>query len=638
MIRSSVILLFSILLLALPDGCARAGVGEYNRLACDPALAGIKDVRCGHVEVPVHRARASGPTLRLQVVILEAVAAPAGAATPVFVLSSQPAMAGGAAIVRQLASHPVRRDRDIVLIDQRGFGLNRASCQAEKAQLFQVFADSISAAPFEDALRGIVRRCLARLSDVGIDRRALTYPAMAADVEAVRRALRVPHIHLWGLGFSARTALEVMRAYPDRVSAVVLDAVQPPGALWMRDWRRNFHRALARVDTICKTERSCAKALGSATGAVTDASAGLVHQPFPFTIAHGPDAEPTRFVLNALGFQFLLHYLPQNRRLLPVLPLVVRSVSERRAETIGQMVSLSWASTSMLRLSTVYSIACADRGFDAADLAADHDAHPTLFAIDHIALCEALGVPAPKARPPVVSDRPTLLVNGAFSNGSPPRYGALVAETLSRSQTLPLADDGDGATVSRPCAQARVRAFFQNPTAPADAPCSIDRQPFVFDVAWMPQILSLARDLEAQPRLVLGGAVGLAVLLVLSAVGWPLQALAERRAGRFDRGRTARFVIGGYAALALVAMAGVAAGLYRTGTETPSLLLFGLPAGYGPVGLLWTAVAVAAVPIAALVGLAWRRRWYRLTGRLIATGVAFAGLALAAVAFGYGFF
>jgi pimeloyl-ACP methyl ester carboxylesterase len=133
---------------------------------------------------------------------------------------------------------PALRGRDAILFDQRGTGRSGAlRCPA-----------------FERAIR---RRALEREAAeaeacarrIGSRRRFFTTRDSVEDLEAVRRALGVRRIALYGVSYGTKVALAYAQRYPNRVERLVLDSVQEldgPDPLY-RDTFAAMPRALAAV-------------------------------------------------------------------------------------------------------------------------------------------------------------------------------------------------------------------------------------------------------------------------------------------------------------------------------------------------------------------------------------------------------
>jgi len=88
----------------------------------------------------------------------------------------------------------------------------------------------------------------------------------------------------------------------------------------------------------------------------------------------------------------------------------------------------------------------------------------------------------PWVKEPLVSDIPTLLLEGEFDPVTPPEYGRLVAGNLSNSYFFEFPGAGHNVAVANECARSIIGAFFDDPTQAPDAACVADMPGVVFDL------------------------------------------------------------------------------------------------------------------------------------------------------------
>jgi pimeloyl-ACP methyl ester carboxylesterase len=164
--------------------------------------------RCGHYRVRENRDDPHdnvGKELQLHVAIIPALRLKP-AADPLFILSGGP---GQAASDFYLSVAPafsrIRRDRDLVLIDQRGTGRSNA---------LQCTMPDDTGAFDPQKVQAAVRECLASLPG---DPRYYTTSIAVRDLDDVRAALGYRKVNLYGISYGTRVAQHYMRRYPDRV-------------------------------------------------------------------------------------------------------------------------------------------------------------------------------------------------------------------------------------------------------------------------------------------------------------------------------------------------------------------------------------------------------------------------------------
>jgi pimeloyl-ACP methyl ester carboxylesterase len=170
--------------------------------------------RCGRLSVPLDRSGAVRGRVSLKVRVLPP---PGGRPrATVFALAGGPGQAA-APLLQPIAQMlgPLLRTRRLVAFDQRGTGgSGRLSCP----QLSQAG----SAVSVDDAVAGCARR-------LGARRTAYTSAASVEDIEAVRAALGVERIALYGVSYGTKVALDYAARYPQHVSRLLLDSLLLPG-------------------------------------------------------------------------------------------------------------------------------------------------------------------------------------------------------------------------------------------------------------------------------------------------------------------------------------------------------------------------------------------------------------------------
>ena len=108
------------------------------------------------------------------------------------------------------------------------------------------------------------------------------------------------------------------------------------------------------------------------------------------------------------------------------------------------------------------------------------------------AACEALGLAAPTYTPPppgVVSDIPTLVVNGALDMATPVESGELVMETLTNATMLTFPRLSHGATIQSRCSIDLTYNFIMYPDRDLNLTClDNQRPPFVLPDEPLPEL------------------------------------------------------------------------------------------------------------------------------------------------------
>jgi pimeloyl-ACP methyl ester carboxylesterase len=212
-------------------------------------LAGFETpVRCIEVVVPLDYAAPAGRTTTVTAAVVPATTA-RPQPDPLFVFAGGPGQAGtGFGPWLATAFAPVRRTRDVVLLDFRGTGRSGAlDCGAPDAL----------ARDYRAEVQRAVREC-ARRYGPGLEH--YTHVEVVEDIERVRLALGVGEINLWGGSFGTRAAQHYVRKYGEHVRSVVLDAATPVGASIFVTAPRTAEDALQRLLADCGADAACGRA------------------------------------------------------------------------------------------------------------------------------------------------------------------------------------------------------------------------------------------------------------------------------------------------------------------------------------------------------------------------------------------
>lgn len=212
-----------------------------------PDVAG--PARCGVVEVPENPAKPEGRKLGIEVAVLPATEGRA-APDPILILMGGP----GEDAIREAgyyaeALSSLRRDRDVLLIDQRGTGKShRLTCDiyegVEPAELFRdIFPQS-------------VERCARELSKKA-DLTQYSYAHFARDLEHIRKVLGYGPLNLSAGSYGTRAAQAFIRTYPDSVRTVLFHSVVPIDVAIPVPMAKSSQTAMDRVLKDCEARPAC---------------------------------------------------------------------------------------------------------------------------------------------------------------------------------------------------------------------------------------------------------------------------------------------------------------------------------------------------------------------------------------------
>ena len=186
----------------------------------DAARLTVLTAECGTLEVPENPAAPDGRKIALYVARVPAINR-RKAPDPLFLLAGGPGMARHQMYASAAPAFArIHRNRDIVLVDQRGTGKSNALELRVRRRRADARDDRRSRSR-DDALS---RRACSKRADVAY----YTTSVAVRDLDRVRAALGYERINLYGGSYGTRVAEHYLRRFPNAHARVILDGVVPP--------------------------------------------------------------------------------------------------------------------------------------------------------------------------------------------------------------------------------------------------------------------------------------------------------------------------------------------------------------------------------------------------------------------------
>lgn len=390
------------------------------------------EVRCGSYQVLEDREAQSGRTIRLKIVVLPAESKKEP--DPLFFLAGGPGQAAtenAKFIARTFAQ--VRRNRDIVLVDQRGTGgSNGLDCDLYGKTLQGHLGDLL---PLE-----AIRQCAERWK-TRADLRFYTTEIAMADLDEVRAAMGYERINLFGTSYGTRAAQVYMRQYPDHLRTVIMKGVTPITTPLTVPMARDAQRAWNLLCDDCATESACRAAFPNLKeefktvferldkGVETEVRNGKGEKE-KVKISRATIAPTIRTILQSIDSSAELPLLIHQAFEGNYSPLAESALSIRRG--FPKVVSPGI----FLGITGIEDVAISDEK-EVARLSDN-----TFLRDDYFKQLQRAAAILPRKkmpdgyRAPVRSDIPTLLVSGFFDPATPPDGAEDVARDLSRSSHI----------------------------------------------------------------------------------------------------------------------------------------------------------------------------------------------------------
>ena len=268
--------------------------------------------------MPENPADPRGPRVRLRVARVAAINR-RKQPDPLFIIPGGPGMAATTFYASVApAFERIHRDRDIILVDQRGTGhSNPLNCALDDNTVYggsdaQVVSDT--------------QRCLATLGKIAHVEFYTTSIAVQ-DLDAVRAALGYQHINLYGVSYGTRVAQHYVRRFGEHARSLILDGVVPPQLALGPTTSVNAERALTRIFARCFSDAECRKHFGDPMDSYRELRTSLQRRPVPVTLPDPTNGQSSEFEFMSYHFATVLRLASYTAEQAALLPLMLHDAT-----------------------------------------------------------------------------------------------------------------------------------------------------------------------------------------------------------------------------------------------------------------------------------------------------------------------
>ena len=430
---------------------------------------------CGSISVFENRETRTGRKIDLNIMLIPASTAVVKP-DPIFFLAGGPGQSAvhtGPFLFPRLDK--LRRERDIVLVDQRGTGKsNSLACEFESEfDLLDVTLDEAAALQVEN-----LERCL---GEYQADPALYTTPIAMDDLDQVREALGYKKINLMGISYGTRAALVYLRRHEDSVRSMVLDSVVPLTMSIPANIAIDAQAAFETLLADCRAQVGCEAAFPQLRDHFSELIYRMRQSPPTITIAHPRTGERTTGTLEPGIINRLIRAVMYDRTLSTLLPLAIEQAYDGNFQPLMTMAYAFTGDGSTLSAGMMASVLCSEdmRRVSQPKNSADFD-NAIYSSLEPTCRFWPIGEIPESYFEPVTSDVPVLLLSGILDPVTPPKYGWEAARTLSNSEHIVVPGVGHGTSLQG-CIPKLLHEFFNNPDPGSlNASCVSDlsRPPF----------------------------------------------------------------------------------------------------------------------------------------------------------------
>ncbi len=454
-------------------------VPRIERGECAVPTPANESTECGYLIVYEDRRANKGRTIRLPFITMKSesiIPLP----DPILYTSGGP---GSSSLgqVRNRRYIPYLKNRDYILFEQRGTKYAQPSLQCpevNEAQLDAAKRNLTKADAAQEELKA-VRACRKKLQSSGVNLSAYNSAASAADIEDLRRLLGYEKWNLYGVSYSTRLMLTVMRYYPNGIRSVLLDSVLPPSVNYDETSVDGVIRSLNLIFTACKADAECNTAYPNLEKQFYSLVQKLGAKPILIDVSDSQTKTTSKLLLDGSDIVNGVYSALETQYKLASLPSLISRAEQNDnqalmtlAETKLEVSNFAWGMR--------YSVWCVEEmPFQNRSLIKNQitTSYPKLggFGIqsNFPAICDIWKVKSASRieNEPVKSNIPVLVLAGEYDPDTPATWGKLAAQTLPNSRFFELPGMSHVPTFGSNCAQELATAFFDNPQSSLDSQC-----------------------------------------------------------------------------------------------------------------------------------------------------------------------
>jgi pimeloyl-ACP methyl ester carboxylesterase len=397
----------------------------------------VDGAECGEFLVNENPGDPQSKKIALNILRLPAIS-PSPAKDPVFLIQGGP---GGSSVdmAKQIhmAFSDVRKNRDLVFVDQRGTGKSNPLKCKKPPEDFTQWKEQQQ----REWMDTEMQRCADEFRSVAA---FYTTDYALQDLDDVRQALGYGAINLWGGSYGSRVVMQYAKKFPQHLRSMVLDGLAPVEISLPDYFARDAMQSLSKINDNCVQDTHCVSLYGNLLEKINIILARLksadAEGKAPSIQYRDPQHNQQKTsVLSAKEFSALIFSALYSRDLSALLPQIINDAEKGNYQALISLNVLSNRSFGKMDLSDAmrYSVICNEDRL----IATGNQPQKFLefnMAEDVNKVCAIWpksNVPAEYFQP-LKTDIPTLLLSGEFDPVTPVFWAEQVNQNLTNSLSL----------------------------------------------------------------------------------------------------------------------------------------------------------------------------------------------------------
>lgn len=296
-----------------------------------------ESVSWGQLTVPENWGNPQNGKIKLAVSILKNTANKSNAEAVVFIQGGP-----GESAIRTIGFwkwHPIREQKDVILIDLRGTGFSEPRlCPDIGKSFLEILSKDQSEEIDEQQKIETVMNCQQDLISRNIDIASYNSQSIAKDLHALKEQLNYQQWHVYGVSYGTYVAQVYASYFPQDCKSLILDSSISEIADYYTRNTENYMQSLARVFDQCESDRECAQQYPNLKDIYFKTIADLEKQPITVTVDENIVSSGS-FTYNAEDFKVAIQQALYQKQLINLLPLLIYQFHDRNEAALGNLVA-----------------------------------------------------------------------------------------------------------------------------------------------------------------------------------------------------------------------------------------------------------------------------------------------------------
>lgn len=462
---------FAIVFFLLASTKMGSGKPFRNFDHCKAAKGVNGEIDCGVITIPEDHTMPEGKKIQLSYIIFKSLDK-SSRAYPMIFLSGGPGGASlTAASIEGWSKHPFRKNRDIIIFDQRGIGYS-SELPNMNNELRELLAKDLNNEEEQTMIRSLVIQYANKCSEQDINLENYNTYQNAYDVGLLMKHLNYKSYNLYGVSYGTRLARVIQELYPEYLNAVILNSPNPIKGDFILDRLNSYSLALSRIFEYCKESVDCYNDHPNLKENYLTALTNIKEQPLIL------DNGNYRYCINVQDAIYFLRRALYRTDSRTIIPALIQEYLEGGGPIIENMVKSEFSPG--FNFSMWLSVERYEQ-FSAENtnliINSRYQSLPLLpyrmglFTSLYLAMEDFHGGSLSDDKKEAnKSDVPTLIFVNQFDPVTPPENGHVLMKGLTKGQLFILNEGGHGGG-SMTCKNQLMAAFMNSPDLALDSSC-----------------------------------------------------------------------------------------------------------------------------------------------------------------------